>query len=117
NDPRRRCQCSPPQIEKYMAKISGPLLDRIDIHIEVPAVPFRELATDEGGTSSESMRQQVIDARTIQAHRFTGLKTRSNAYMTTRQMRQFCRLSRECLDILRDTVQELGLSARAHDKI
>src|SRR5690606_14226448 len=108
---------SPTQIEKYMAKISGPLLDRIDIHIEVPAVPFKELATEEAGTSSESMRQQVIAARGIQSQRFAGLKTRRNASMTTRQMRQFCRLSRECLDILRDTVQELGLSARAHDKI
>jgi magnesium chelatase family protein len=117
NDPRRKCNCSPPQIERYMAKISGPLLDRIDIHIEVPAVPFKELSTEESGTSSESMRDQVVAARRIQEQRFAGLGTRCNASMTTRQMRQFCRLSRECLDLLRDTVQELGLSARAHDKI
>ena len=67
NDPRRDCNCSVPQIERYMAKISGPLIDRIDIHMEVPAVPYKELSADRAGTSSQSMREQVIAARAIQA--------------------------------------------------
>ncbi len=117
NDPRRRCQCSGPQIERYMGKISGPLLDRLDIHIEVPAVPFKELATDRSGLGSAEMKQQVVAARQKQLSRFQGLRTRHNAQMTTRQLRQFCPLTPECLELLRTSVQELGLSARAHDKI
>ena len=66
NDPRRDCHCTPPQVERYMAKISGPLLDRIDIHIEVPAVQYRDLADGPSGTSSAQMREQVIAARRVQ---------------------------------------------------
>src|SRR3569623_70711 len=95
NDPRRSCHCTVPQIERYMAKISGPLLDRIDIHLEVPAVPFRELAHGTPGTTSEDMRRQVIAAREVQAGRFAGSKTRLNAKMTTRQLRQHCKLADE----------------------
>ncbi len=117
NDPRRDCHCTVPQIERYMAKISGPLLDRIDIHIEVPAVPFRELSAETPGTSSEEMREHVIAARRIQTQRFTGVKARYNAKMSSRQIRQHCRLNDECLNLLKSSVNELGLSARAHDKI
>jgi magnesium chelatase family protein len=117
NDPRRRCQCTSPQIERYMAKISGPLLDRIDIQVEVPAVPFKELAAERGGLASEEMRRQVCDARQTQQQRFQGLRTRYNAQMTSRQLRQFCPLSPTCIELLRQSVQDLGLSARAHDKI
>jgi magnesium chelatase family protein len=117
HDPRRRCQCSSPQIERYMAKISGPLLDRIDIQVEVPAVPFKELAAERGGLGSEEMRHQVLVARHIQRQRFQGLRTRYNAQMTSRQLRQFCPLNNECLELLRQSVQDMGLSARAHDKI
>jgi magnesium chelatase family protein len=118
NDPRRDCQCSVPQIERYMAKISGPLLDRIDMHIEVPGVPFKELAADVQGTGSAGMRQQVATARRIQGQRFQGNgQTRQNAQMSSRQIRQFCRLNNDCLNLLRDSVHEMGLSARAHDKI
>lgn len=118
NDPGRNCHCSLPQIERYMAKISGPLLDRIDIHIEVPAVPFKELSAERGGTSSSDMRKQVIAARDIQSQRFIKTTaTRHNGQMTSRQIRQFCRLDTECLDLLKASVNELGLSARAHDKI
>ncbi len=70
NDPRRECHCTVPQIERYMAKISGPLLDRIDIHIEVPAVPFRELSAATPGTSSAEMREQVVAARADPARAF-----------------------------------------------
>jgi magnesium chelatase family protein len=117
NDARRECHCTPPQIERYMSKISGPLLDRIDIHIEVPAVPFRELSGDTPGTSSDEMREQVAAARGIQRDRFRGMRTRHNADMTHRQTRRFCRLDTEGHNLLKASMTELGLSARAHDKI
>lgn len=117
NDPRRDCHCSTPQIERYMGKISGPLLDRIDIHIEVPAVPFKELSADRGGTSSTDMRNLVVAARAIQSQRFTGSRTRYNAQMSSRQIRTFCKLTEDCQDLLKDSVNNLGLSARAHDKV
>jgi magnesium chelatase family protein len=117
-DPRRKCNCTVPQIERYMAKISGPLLDRIDLHIEVPAVPFKELAGNaKPGTSSEVMRAEVLAARAIQAKRFAGSKTRYNGLMSTRQIREHCVLTDDCLNLLKNSVAELGLSARAHDKI
>ncbi|NLX53768.1 MAG: YifB family Mg chelatase-like AAA ATPase [Planctomycetaceae bacterium] len=116
-DPRRECHCTPPQIEKYIGKISGPLLDRIDIHIEVPAVPFKELSSQQAGTSSDEMREQVVRARERQQARFSGTRSRSNAHMAPRQIRQYCRLNDECLGLLKSSVNELGLSARAHDKI
>ena len=100
-----------------MGKISGPLLDRIDLHIEVPAVPYKELSADRGGTSSAMMREQVVSARAIQAKRFTGLRTNYNARMTSRQIREFCKLDNECQEIIKASVNELGLSARAHDKV
>jgi magnesium chelatase family protein len=106
-----------PQIERYMAKISGPLLDRIDLHLEVPAVAFRELSAGTPGTSSEQMREQVVAARIRQRERFAGGKTRSNAHMSHRQIRATCVLDRAGMNILKASMTELGLSARAHDKI
>jgi magnesium chelatase family protein len=117
NDPRRDCNCSVPQIERYMAKISGPLIDRIDLHMEVPAVPYKELAAERGGTSSADMRAQVIAARAIQAKRFTGIHTRYNAHMSSRLVRQFCKLTPACQELIKASVNDLGLSARAHDKV
>ena len=117
NDPRRDCHCSIPQIERYMAKMSGPLLDRIDMHIEVPAVPFKELAGDRCGTSSGEMRDRVLVARALQEQRFAGGSTRQNANMSSREIRQFCSLNPSCLALLKASVNEMGLSARAHDKI
>jgi magnesium chelatase family protein len=117
NDPRRECHCTVPQIERYMAKISGPLLDRIDLHIEVPAVPFKELSASQGGTSSAVMRDHVVAARAVQDARFLQSKTRSNAEMSTREIRQHCQLSDAGADLLRTSIQEHGLSARAHDKV
>ncbi len=116
-DSRRSCHCTPPQIERYMSKISGPLLDRIDIHIEVPSVAFKELSGGTPGTSSESLRGEVAVARCAQAARFDGGRTRCNADMTHRQTRQFCVLDDECQNILKGAMTELGLSARAHDKV
>jgi magnesium chelatase family protein len=117
NDPRRECHCTVPQIERYMAKISGPLLDRIDIHIEVPAVPFKELSGSQGGTSSTAMRDHVMAARAVQEARFLQSRTRRNAQMSTREIREFCKLNEAGMNLLRSSIQEMGLSARAHDKI
>ena len=100
-----------------MAKISGHFLEIIDIHIEVPAVPYKELSDDRAGTSSGSMRELVVAARSIQAERFATSRTRYNGQMTSRQIRQFCKLSDDCQELLRNSVNELGLSARAHDKV
>lgn len=117
NDPRRDCHCSPPQIEKYMGKISGPLLDRIDIHVEVPAANFNELSSTRVGTSSSELRECVENARKAQYERFDGDRTNYNAQMSSKQIRQFCQLNEECINILKISVNDLGLSARAHDKV
>ncbi len=116
-DPRRDCHCTTPQIERYMAKISGPLLDRIDIHIEVPAVQYRDLADGPSGRSSDQMREEVVTTRQIQQQRFGDQQTRRNAQMSHRLVRQFCKLDRDGENLLKATMDELGLSARAHDKI
>lgn len=116
-DPRRQCQCGTTVIERYMSRISGPLLDRIDIHIEAPAVAFQEISSGTPGTSSAEMREHVACARRFQSERFQGGKTRHNADMPHRQVRQFCQLDREGMNLLKAAMTELGLSARAHDKI
>jgi magnesium chelatase family protein len=92
-------------------------LDRIDIHIEVPAVAFRELAATTPGTSSAAMREQVVAARGLQTRRFASSSTRQNGHMSHRQIRSFCQLDEAGSNLLRATMTELGLSARAHDKI
>jgi predicted ATPase with chaperone activity len=106
-----------PKIERYMGKISGPLLDRIDLHIEVPAVAFKNLCTAPPGNSSDAMRQDVLAARSIQGQRFDDARTRYNAQMSTREIRKYCRPDEDRLEILRSSVNELALSARAHDKV
>jgi len=100
-----------------MAKISGPLLDRIDIHIEVPAVPFKELSGPREGSTSATMRNQVMMARAVQEARFLNSKTRRNAQMSTREIREHCQLNDAGMNLLRSSIQEMGLSARAHDKV
>ncbi|MCL4107138.1 UNVERIFIED_CONTAM: hypothetical protein GTU68_039130 [Idotea baltica] len=116
-DPKRQCNCTPVQIERYMARLSGPLLDRIDIHLEVPPVPFRELSDDTRGTGSEAMRDQVVAAREIQASRFEGDANKLNGKMTPPQIRKRCKLESDAESLLRAAMEETGLSARAHDKI
>ena len=100
-----------------MAKISGPLLDRIDIHIEVPGVSYKELAGKSGGTSSHEMREQVMAARQRQTERFAKVRTRYNAQMSSREVREFCQLDRAGLELLKQMVGEFGMSARAYDKV
>ena len=117
NDPRRSCNCTPPQIERYMGKISGPLLDRIDIHVEVPAAKFEDLSSKQLGTSSADIREQVESARKAQHERFDGSPIMYNAQMSSRQIREHCPVDKECTNLLRVNVNEMGLSARAHDKV
>ena len=122
-DPRRECHCGVSQIERYMSKISGPLLDRIDIHVEVPGVSFHELADDTPGTDSESMAEQVEKARVVQVERFEEserdgvVATRTNGNMTPRQIRSHCKLSDPAGKLLKLAMDQMGLSARAHDRI
>jgi magnesium chelatase family protein len=99
-----------------MGRISGPLLDRIDLHIEVPAVPYQELAARHDGTSSAAMREQVLQARAVQARRFGG-GHRLNGRMTTRQLRKYCALDAPSQSLLQSAMENLGFSARAHDRI
>jgi magnesium chelatase family protein len=117
-DPKRRCKCTSQQVERYMSRVSGPLIDRIDIHIEVPPVPWKQLRGEQAGLSSAEMRSQVVAARAIQRQRFGGQgHTTTNASMSPRQVRQFCKLDPTCESLLKQAMNELGLSARAHDKI
>ncbi|MCX6151543.1 MAG: YifB family Mg chelatase-like AAA ATPase [Ignavibacteriales bacterium] len=118
SDPTKECSCTPFQIQKYMAKISGPLLDRIDIHIEVPAVKYKELSTSVKGESSAIIRERVIKAREVQINRFSKLKhIYNNADMSSKEVRQFCTLDNSGSEILKMAMTKLGLSARAYDRI
>ena len=117
SDPRRACNCTPPQVERYLSKISGPLLDRIDLHVEVPAVPFTQLSEAPPGPTSAELLAEVSRARARQADRFGGKPMVLNGRLTTRQVRKYCALKPESQSILRAAMEELGLSARAHDKI
>jgi magnesium chelatase family protein len=116
-DPKRNCNCSPVQIERYLSRISGPLLDRIDIHIEVPPVPFRELSDETTGTDSRAMREQVVAARDVQRERFGADPASVNGTMTPREIRRHCKLDADAEALLKSAMEEMGLSARAHDKI
>ncbi|HOI55232.1 MAG TPA: YifB family Mg chelatase-like AAA ATPase [Phycisphaerae bacterium] len=121
-DPRHECRCTPRQIQAYMGRISGPLLDRIDIHIEVPAVAYRDLRSTRDGASSAELRDQVVRARTLQHERLSGRggngqAARTNATMSHREVKQLCKLDDRSETLLKQATQELGLSARAHDKV
>ena len=123
------CSCSSPQIARYLARISGPLLDRIDIQIEVPRLPHDELLSLAAGESSAPIRERVCAARSLQQARFAaapskrgstpkaGAAVYANAAMGARQIRQHCRVGEEGKELLRAAIQQLGLSARAYDRI
>lgn len=117
NDPRRSCRCLPQQIERYISKLSGPLLDRIDIQVEVPPIDYAELATATPGTSSCDIRTAVSNARAIQEQRFRKVTTRCNAGMSHRQIEIFCPIDDLGHQIMKTAMDDFHLSARAHDKI
>ncbi|MGC9291878.1 MAG: YifB family Mg chelatase-like AAA ATPase [Acidobacteriaceae bacterium] len=119
NDKSRECVCTPPMIQRYVSKVSGPLLDRIDIHIEVPAVQYKELRGGAAAEGSAEIRARVRAARERQTDRFARHSERiyCNAQMGTRQIRTYCELSSEAERLLERAMQQQGLSARAHDRI
>ncbi|HKZ53717.1 MAG TPA: YifB family Mg chelatase-like AAA ATPase, partial [Candidatus Acidoferrales bacterium] len=117
NDPTRECRCTPPIIQRYVSKISGPLLDRIDIHIDVPAVRYKELRGPAPGESSADVRARVVAARRRQLERFRGEKFYANAQMPARLIRKYCEIDSESEKLLETAITRLGLSARAHDRI
>jgi magnesium chelatase family protein len=117
-DSTRHCTCSPAVVQRYMAKISGPLMDRIDIHIEVPAVHYRDLSATHDGEPSSAIRERVQHARNRQEQRFTDVQhVFCNAHMTTKQIRSMCRLDDESQTLLETAMERLGLSARAYNRI
>lgn len=116
-DPKKDCACSPLQIERYRSRISGPLLDRIDIHVEVPAVPFRDLSAAQPAESSAAIRARVDRARARQLERFRGRKIYCNAQMASRDLARFCRLDSQGEKLLETAMVRLGLSARAYTRI
>ncbi len=116
-DPTKECRCTPAQVQKYMAKISGPLLDRIDIHLEVPAVPYEKLMGEPTGESSQIIRYRVNEARKIQNRRFAEEHGHCNAHMQPKQIRKYCRMEDGASKLLETAIKQLGLSARAYDRI
>ena len=118
NDPEAPVNSTPAEMQRYMSKISGPLLDRIDIHIEVNPVPFEKLSDDRKGESSTEIRKRVIAARNIQTERFKEYEhIHYNAQMNTKQIQKFCKVSEESLKLLKNAMMKLNLSARAYDRI
>lgn len=117
-NPNQECNCTQMQIQKYVGKISGPLLDRIDIHVEVPAVRYSELASKRTGENSEGIRSRVIRAREVQIKRFMGRRGLfSNADMESKEIKEFCQIDDAGAELLKMAMQKLGLSARAYDRI
>ena len=118
NDPDAPVTSTPAEMQRYLSKISGPLLDRIDIHIEVNPVPFEKLSDDRKGESSRDIRKRVIDARNIQTERFKEYEhIHYNAQMNTKQIQKFCKVNTDSLTLLKDAMTRLNLSARAYDRI
>ncbi|MGP0630683.1 YifB family Mg chelatase-like AAA ATPase [Nitrospina sp. 32_T5] len=116
-DPKRECQCTPPQIKKYVSRISGPMMDRIDIHIQVPAVEYKDLASNTVGEPSAILRERVQQARARQLQRFSGSKIFSNASMSSKQIKTHCPLDAASQKIMSTAIDKMGMSARAHDRI
>jgi magnesium chelatase family protein len=108
---------SPREIQNYLGRISGPLLDRIDLHIEVPQVKFREIASEQTGETSAQIRERVVAARQRQHQRFAGRKIAANARMGPRELKQFCELDGATKELLQFAMADLNLSARAYDRI
>ncbi len=116
-DPKRECHCSPFQIQTYLSKISGPLLDRIDIHLEVPRLKLEHLTDKRRGEPSEAIRARVDKAREIQKTRYENDQLYFNSRLESKELEKFCVLDKEGEDLLKTAILELGISARAYDKI
>ena len=116
--PTRKCVCTPAQIQRYMNKISGPLMDRIDLQVEVESVPFEDIAKAPKGESSATIRERVLKARQIQSERYKGVKgIHCNAQMTTSLLQKYVQLDDQALNLLRTAMKKFNLSARAYDRI
>jgi magnesium chelatase family protein len=117
-DLKRECRCGPLQVQRYRQRVSGPLLDRIDLHIEVPAVEYRDVASERAEETSATVRERIIRARQLQQQRFRNdAKVNCNARMATRHLKQHCKLSQDSHELVRVAMNELHLSARAYDRI
>jgi magnesium chelatase family protein len=117
SDPHRECTCTLPQIQRYKGKISGPLLDRIDIHVDVPPVRFQDMSTEKQAEASRQIKERVKKARAIQQERFKGKKVFCNALMVARHIRKFCHIDRSSHKLLQHAMEKLGFSARAYTRI
>lgn len=117
NDTQHVCRCTPPNIQRYMAKLSGPLLDRIDIHVEVPSVTFDEMHAPPNGETSMQIRHRVIKANEIQTKRFKGTRLFCNAHMGSEDIKKFCIMEGQTRELMRIGMEKLGLSARAYDRV
>jgi magnesium chelatase family protein len=118
NHPEKECVCTTGMVQKYLNKISGPLLDRIDIHIEVVPVPFNKLSEIQPSENSETIRKRVIAAREIQSERFKNSpEVYANAQMSSKQIRTYCPIDEAGQGLLKNAMERLGLSARAYDRI
>ena len=115
--PEKECKCTPYQIQKYRSKISGPLLDRIDIHIEVPPLKFAEVSDSKDAEESKNVRERVNRARAIQLERFKHKKYFCNSFMSTKDINTYCKVDEEGESLLKQAMAKLGLSARAYHKI
>ncbi|HVU17759.1 MAG TPA: ATP-binding protein [Candidatus Didemnitutus sp.] len=116
-DPRNSCRCTPAQIQRYWARVSGPLLDRIDIHVEAPALSIGELRASQAGESSAVLRERVASTRARQRERFADTRKNTNARMTPTQIKRACALEPSLGDLLQRAMEQLRLSARAYDRI
>lgn len=116
-DPHKQCRCNTTKIERYLAKISGPLLDRIDIHIEVPAIKYKELSSKDNPECSQEIKKRVKASRDIQLDRFKEEGIFANSHMDHKQIKKYCVISQQAQELLQAAIEELGFSARAYDKI
>ncbi|OGQ79056.1 MAG: hypothetical protein A3F90_07360 [Deltaproteobacteria bacterium RIFCSPLOWO2_12_FULL_60_19] len=116
-DPQKECGCTPPQIQRYRSRVSGPLLDRIDIQVEVPALRYQELASKDAGEPSSAIRERVNRARLVQLARFQKKGLHANAQMGTRDIKRYCAVKQEAEKLLEVAINKLGLSARAYSRV
>jgi magnesium chelatase family protein len=117
SDPKHECRCTYQQIHKYRSKVSGPLMDRIDIHVEVPAVPYKDLSGKSRSESSADILKRVLAARLMQSERFVKTKIFSNSQMASRHIKKYCHIDDASSNLLETAIDKLGLSARAFNRI